>query len=59
MIRVDYIMRALTPIFTGSDENAGTIKTFRRGKIKIKNIEIIQSKFKSEAERRQSIVAIL
>ena len=59
MIRVDYQMTALQPIFTGSDENAGTIRTFRREKVLLGSPLVQTSAFQSEKERRQALVDVL
>jgi hypothetical protein len=37
MIRISYITTARQPIFTGSDEDAGTMKTLRREKVALQN----------------------
>lgn len=59
MIRVGYIMTALQPIFTGSDEDTGTIRTFRREKVILVNPVEGMSWYKTENERRAAILSVL
>ena len=59
MTRVNYMMTALQPIFTGSDEDTGTIRTFRREKVILVNPVEGMSWYKTENERRAAILSVL
>jgi hypothetical protein len=58
MIRINYVMTAKQPIFTGSDEDAGTMKTFRREKRLLSTPIKEVSVFKSENARRTAILSL-
>jgi len=59
MRKIQYTATALQPIFTGSDEDAGTLKTLRREKVKLPKAIRHKSWFKSENSRRVAILMIL
>lgn len=59
MLKVPYVITALQPIHTGSDQNAGTERQLRRRKIAIKNQIDIVSNFINENERRLAILKVL
>lgn len=59
MIKIKYRTTANQSIFTGSDEDAGTIKTLRREKVALSNPVTHQSWFKSENSRRAAALWIL
>ncbi len=59
MIRTNYEITALQPIFTGSDEDTGIIRTLRREKVCLANPVRHVSAFKTENERRLAILEIL
>ena len=50
-------MTARQPIFTGSDEDTGTIRTFRREKVLCRQ-EKINSWFKNEVHRRMAVLTV-
>lgn len=58
MKKIDYTITALTPIFTGSDENFGTERKFRREKRLLLNPINYNSRYSDES-RRLVIVEIL
>lgn len=58
MIKIDYTFTALTPIHTGSDQDAGIMKTLRRQKIVLEKPIIFDTSF-TDTERREAIVSIL
>lgn len=59
MMKIAYTMTAKQPIFTGSDEGTGIIRTLRREKVLLTNQPIITSWFKTENSRRAAILTIL
>lgn len=59
MIKTDYIITAKQPIFTGSDEDTGIIRTLRREKVCLTNPVSHVSAFQTENERRKAILEIL
>ncbi len=59
MIKINYTMTARQPIFTGSDEDTGIIKSFRREKVMLRNQDVKTSWFKTENSRRKAILTIL
>jgi CRISPR/Cas system CSM-associated protein Csm3 (group 7 of RAMP superfamily) len=59
MIKISHIATAKQTIFTGSDEDAGTMKTLRREKVAIINPIKHQSWFKTENSRRAAMLWIL
>lgn len=59
MLKVPYVMTALQPIHTGSDQNAGTERQLRRRKIAVKNPTVITSNFRSKEERRLALLKVL
>lgn len=58
MIRIDYAFTAKTPLHTGSDDDAGTMKMLRRQKIILEN-PIIYDTAHDYSSRCDAIVAIL
>jgi len=58
MIRINYTFRTVGPLFTGSDENSGTLRTLRRQKITLAEQQEYKSLL-SEQDRRNAIVQIL
>ncbi len=58
MIKIDYVFKAKTPIHTGSDENAGTIRTLRRFKILLPEKQVIESRF-DKKERIEIVTRVL
>lgn len=59
MLRVNYKAEALQQIHTGADENHGTVTLLRREKRRLKTPVKFTSKFKSEQERRETLLTIL
>jgi hypothetical protein len=59
MIKLSYTFKALQPIFTGSDENYGTERKFRREKTILSKPIKVKSKFPSIADKRKAVVDIL
>ncbi|MDD4972576.1 MAG: RAMP superfamily CRISPR-associated protein [Paludibacter sp.] len=58
MIKIDYQFTTTTPLHTGSDQDAGIMKTLRRQKIAIDQPIIFDTQFTDQA-RREAIVSIL
>lgn len=58
-MKVQYSFVAQTPLFTGSDENAGTLRTLRREKRLLPNRVVFKSTFKNEQERTQALMNII
>lgn len=58
MIRINYQFKTVGPLFTGSDTNAGTLRTLRRQKIALARPTEYQSCL-NEKSRRDAIVQIL
>lgn len=58
-MKIDYSFKALTPLFTGSDENSGTLRTLRREKILLQNPIKFESKFKNKIERTAAFMCIV
>jgi len=59
MLKVNYTFKAVTPLFTGSNENKGTVRTLRREKVLLPKSKIIKSNFKSKNERTQAVMDII
>lgn len=59
MLKIKHTFTAMQPVFTGSDENHGTLKSLRREKIIMRNPINITSKFASDELRRDAILKIL
>lgn len=58
-MKINYSFTALSPLFTGSDESAGIVRTLRREKVLLKNPIQVNSSFASTAERRQALMDII
>lgn len=58
-MKIKYSIEALTPLFTGSDENNGTLRTLRREKRLLKNPIVIKSSFTDEVERTKALMNII
>lgn len=58
-MKVQYSFMALTPLFTGSDENAGTLRTLRREKRLLPEPIKFKSNFKNEQDRTQALMNII
>lgn len=59
MLRINYKAEALQQIHTGADENHGTVTLLRREKRRLKTPVKFTSKFKSEQERRETLLTVL
>ena len=59
MIKVDYKMTALSPLFTGDDEKHGFVNMFRRRTYSLKTPRTIVSKFLNSAERTACMMEVL
>jgi len=59
MLKIKHTFTAMQPVFTGSDENHGTLRSLRREKIIMRNPVNITSKFASDELRRDAILKIL
>lgn len=59
MLKINYTSIAESPIHTGADESHGTTKLLRREKRQLLSPLKIQSFFKTELQRRESLVSIL
>ena len=58
-MKINYSFTAQTPLFTGSDENSGTIRTLRREKVLLKNPITFESNFSNDIERRKTLMDII
>jgi len=58
-MKVNYSFTALTPLFTGSDENSGTLRTLRREKRLLANPVIFKSVFKNKIERTKALMNVV
>jgi len=58
-MKVNYSFVAETPLFTGSDENSGIVRTLRREKVLLKNPVTFESSFSSAEERRKALMDII
>lgn len=58
-MRVNYSFVAETPLFTGSNEKSGTLRTLRREKRKLKKPVSFESTFDSQNERTAAIMDIV
>ncbi|HOB44069.1 MAG TPA: hypothetical protein PKH75_12960 [Bacillota bacterium] len=58
MIRINYTFKTVGPLFTGSDENSGTLRTLRRQKIALAENQVYQTRL-DEKTRRDAVVQIL
>jgi len=58
MIRINYTFKTVGPLFTGSDENSGTLRTLRRQKIALAENQVYKSRL-DEKTRRDAVVQIL
>ena len=59
MLKIKHTFTAMQPVFTGSDENHGTLRSLRREKIIMRTPVSIISQFTSEELRREAILKIL
>lgn len=59
MKRINYSFVAKTPVFTGSDENNGTVRNLRREKRLLPERITIQSQFKDRKSRQTAALNIL
>jgi len=59
MLKFDYKFTAKTPIFTGSNENKGTVRTLRREKVLLQKKESVKSTFKSKDECTKALMDII
>jgi len=57
MIKVDYVFEAETPLFTGDDRSAGTLRTLRRQKISVR--ESVVNYAYTSSQRRDIVIAVL
>lgn len=58
-MKINYSFEAKTPLFTGSDENTGIVRTLRREKTLLKNPVTFESSFTSDIERRKALMDII
>jgi hypothetical protein len=58
-MKVNYSFTALTPLFTGSDENSGTLRTLRREKRLLSNPVVFKSVFKNKIERTKALMNVI
>lgn len=58
-MKINYSFTALTPLFTGSDENTGTLRMLRREKKLLKNPISFKSTFKNKIERTKALMDIV
>lgn len=58
-MKVKYSFTAKTPLFTGSDENAGTLRTLRRERRLLPAPVKFKSRFKNEQERTQALMDVI
>lgn len=59
MQKINYKFVALSPLFTGSDENTGIVRTLRREKVMLKNPITYISTFENNIEKRKEIMNII
>lgn len=59
MLKFDYTVTALQPIFTGSDTSSGTKRNLRREKVLFKEPIVIRSNFRDEDTKRQALTFLL
>jgi len=58
-MKVNYSFTALTPLFTGGDENNGTLRTLRREKRLLTNPVKFKSMFNNKIERTESLMNLV
>lgn len=58
-MKINYSFVAQTPLFTGSDESSGIVRTLRREKVFLKNPVSFESNFKNDIERRKTLMDII
>jgi hypothetical protein len=58
-MKVNYSFKALTPLFTGGDENNGTLRTLRREKRLLTNPVKFKSVFSNKIERTKSLMNLI
>ena len=58
-MKVNYSFTALTPLFTGGDENNGTLRTLRREKRLLTNPIKFKSVFKNKIERTKALMNLI
>ena len=58
-MKVNYSFTALTPLFTGGDENNGTLRTLRREKRLLTNPVKFKSVFKNKIERTKALMNLI
>ena len=58
-MKIDYSFTALTPLFTGSDENSGIVRTLRREKVLLKSPITFISRFDSDTGRRRALMDVV
>lgn len=58
-MRLSYSFTALTPLFTGGDENNGTLRTLRREKRLLTNPVKFKSVFKNKVERTKALMNLV
>jgi hypothetical protein len=58
-MKISYSFTAITPLFTGSDEPAGTIRTLRREKVLLATPLQIDSSFSNPVERRKALMDVI
>jgi hypothetical protein len=58
-MKINYSFVAKTPLFTGSDESTGIVRTLRREKVLLNNPITFESNFKNDVERRKTLMDII
>jgi hypothetical protein len=58
-MKINYSFVAQTPLFTGSDESSGIVRTLRREKVLLKNPITFESNFSNDIERRKALMDII
>jgi hypothetical protein len=58
-MKINYSFVAKTPLFTGSDESSGIVRTLRREKVLLKNPITFDSNFSNDIERRKTLMDII
>ncbi|MFP4622378.1 MAG: hypothetical protein ACLFM7_13785, partial [Bacteroidales bacterium] len=58
-MKINYSFTAMTPLFTGSDENSGTVRKLRREKRQLNQPVKFKSTFKNRIERTKALMDVI
>lgn len=59
MLKLNYTLKAVTPLFTGSNESSGTVKTLRREKVLLTNPIKYSTNFPSYYDKIEAVMGVL